>query len=284
MRSLEESVLRKNWKRYIAYRERKTVGIMTGLKAIDDYLLGLGGLVLIQGGTGSCKSTLALQILLHNLRLGYPAMIIDKENGLGRLWDRLLCQANQVSTTDLAVAFATDKSAMKKYLKSIIDLPLHLYDEPVRSQDVVRERVTELLASTDKPTLLLVDSLQALDPADKDQRVSLEKWLVFLDSLKLTSDGRLTVLVTSEINRASYNENVGIDSGKGSNAVDFKAETLLDMRDTGANINLLVGKHRDGVKGGKFELEKVFCDPSSPLSFTYTLKASADAVLEGAQL
>lgn len=282
MRSLEDSLLRKNWRQYLAYRERKIIGVQSGIPALDNYLLGLGGLVLIQGGTGSCKSSLSLQILHHNLRLGYPSIVIDRENGAGRMWDRLLCQANGVSSTDLAVAFAEDKEKLKTWMRKIVDLPLHLYTEPVRTQEVVRERVEELLAKdTTKPALLLVDSLQAMDSVDSDQRINLEKWLVFLDQLKLQGDGRLTIIVTSEINRASYNDSVGVGSGKGTNGIDFKSETLLDMRENVESglIQLTVGKHRDGLKGARFNLEKVLADVSNPMSFTFQLRCTEDLIL-----
>ena len=94
MKLLKESRLSSKWKEYREYCLRRSVGIVSGINCLDSYLLGLGGMVNIQGETSSCKSVLGLQIVLYNLKQGVPCLMVDKENGDGRVITSLLCQTN----------------------------------------------------------------------------------------------------------------------------------------------------------------------------------------------
>lgn len=271
MKPLKEASIKNNWKSFTAYRERRLQGVLTGIKAIDTSLLGLGGITVIQGETGSFKSTLALQIAHHNLKLGTPCLMLDRENGEGRVRSRLLCQEHNVSETDIKCA---PIEQIKKWAAPVVALPLYVYTESISDFDLVRARLEEMRAlHPDSPSILLVDSLQAMSAVDDDQRVNLEKWMYFFDELKVQSDGQLTVIITSEKNRASYGtQNVG--GAKGSNAVEYKAETLLDVRlDDAGNIRLKVAKNRDGNRNQEFELTRCFSERGNANSFTFHLKS-----------
>src|SRR5689334_1532290 len=126
MKPLSETILDKGWNGFLAYLERRLKGVATGIPELDDYLLGLGAVVLFQGETGSNKSTLALQILHHQLSLGAAAIMLDCENGQNRIRMRLMCQANRISETDIKVA-RTSMETLKRYRKPLVGLPLHVY-------------------------------------------------------------------------------------------------------------------------------------------------------------
>lgn len=276
MKALNESHINNRWKDFLAYRDRRLRGIQTGLGPVDQYLLGLGGITTIQGETGCNKSTLALQIVRHNLKLGNPCLMLDRENGEGRIKMRLMCQENNVSENDIKVC-AIDR--LKEYRDSISGFPLHIHTEETRDLAEIKARTQELLALyPGKPGILLVDSIQAMPTLDPDRAMNIEKWMGYFDQLKLDFEGKLTILVTSEINRASYGLEGGLGAGKGSNAIEFKSETLLDMRSgsTPDSIKALVAKHRDGQKGGIFILEKVFADKANGSSFTFKLEAQGE--------
>lgn len=269
---------KKGWSAYLNYRNRKLQGITTGIEELDKSILGLGGLTILEGGTGANKSSLALQIIYHNLKLGLPAIIIDAENGEGRIRSRLLCQANSLSESQLLTATVPE---LRTYRDSVMHLPLYIYTEPVLSHEILSKRLDQMFSKhPDKPGILLIDSLQALHALDSDQRINLEKWMYFFDRLKLMYDGQLTIICTSEINRSSYDE-AKIGSAKGSNSVEFKAELLLDMRlDSRDNQVVVVNvlKHRDGIRGQRILLKQVLNDINNNRSFTFMLNGLGEII------
>jgi KaiC/GvpD/RAD55 family RecA-like ATPase len=273
VKALAEAHISKNWRAFRRYAEKKLEGIETGIPLLDRYLLGLGGLVVFQGDTGANKSTLALQAAHHNMRKGAPCLMLDWENGEGRIRSRLVCQARGISETDLLTA-SIEKQ--RELVMPVMNLPMYLYTDGVQTLEQVVERVAEMDREHNTPPsmTLLVDSLQAATPIDGDQRVNLEKWMYGLDRLKVEYNGRLTILITSETKRDGYESGANaIGRGKGTNAIEFKAETLLDMRETeGGLVSVVVGKHRDGIKGARFELARELADESNPRSFIFKLK------------
>jgi KaiC/GvpD/RAD55 family RecA-like ATPase len=273
MKPLSDSILKSKWKEYREFLQRKSVGISTGISIIDDYLLGLGGMVNIQGETSSCKSVLGLQIAHHNLRKGIPCLMVDKENGDGRVITRMLCQANRVSDKQLKHATDAEK---QQYKATVDDLPIHLHTEPIFKLEELAERIEDVWNEYQRPFIVLFDSIQAADFVSDDPRINLERWVYFLDRLKVEYAGKLTVIIISEKNRVSYGQQ-GTGGGKGSNVVDYKPETILDIKWNEADdtFTVKVSKHRDGVKGAAFVLKKVFSDPNNNRSFCFLLEAAA---------
>lgn len=275
MKALNEIKITQNWGAYLKYRSRKIRGVLSGIPSIDKYLLGLGGMVVLQGSTKSSKSTLALQIVHNNLKLGNPCIFIDAENGEGRLRSRLMCQANQVTEIELMGA---NSDQLKAYRAPLMEYPLYIYTEPIMDQEELALRIKEALdLHPAKPLILLIDSIQAMYPLGEDQRVSLEKWVYFFDRLKVQYDGRLTIIVVSELNRSSY-DTAKVGGAKGSNSIEYKAECLLDCRADrdSSDIWVEVLANRDGNKGARFRLEKVMKDPNNDRSFTFMLRAVND--------
>jgi KaiC/GvpD/RAD55 family RecA-like ATPase len=274
MKTLEEASIKNNWDYFINYLDRRVNGVLTGIEELDAYLLGLGNVTVFQGDTGTNKSTLMLQIALHQLEQGHPVLMLDKENGQGRIRSRLTCQMNAISENDLLVA---DRAQRLKWVKPVMELPFFVYTESVKDFEVIEKRIEEMSrAFPTKPLMFMVDSLQALTPVTEDQRVSLEKWLYWADSMKIQYDGRLTILMTSEVRRAAYEAQEAVGRAKGTNAVEYKAEVLLnlkEMKDTG-QIKVEIAKNRDNIKGGVIKLEKMFSDPSNNRSFMFKLKGS----------
>lgn len=270
VKPLKDSSIASSWESYRSYIARRQSGIYTGISSLDEYLLGLGGTVSVQGETSVNKSTLALQICHHNAKRGNPVIIIDKENGLGVLMSRLLCQSAEKSETMLRDLGAKDRIAVAARLDA---LPIYIYTESVKDQEDIVDRIKEAYEVHKKPVILLVDSVQALDAAATDPRVSLETWLYFFDRLKVEMDGKLTVIMVSEKNRMSYG-GAGIGGGKGSNVLDYKPETILDIRwhDSEDVYVVKVLKHRHGLRGGEFDLRKKLVDPQNNRSFCFLLE------------
>lgn len=256
------------WKSFQQFLAKKQKGLRTGIEALDATLMGIGGVTVIQGETGTNKSTLALQIALHNLKKSVPVLMIDKENGEGRIRSRLLCQYYNKCERSIR---AQSIEQLTEMIKPVADLPLYIYTESIKNTEEIAQRVRDLRTShPQQPAILLIDSLQAMNAIDDDQRISLEKWMYFFDELKVQHDGKLTIIITSEKNRASYGS-AEVGGAKGSNSVEYKAETLLDLRmlDNG-NLRLKVAKSRDGARGMEVDLAKVFEDGQAT-SFTFNL-------------
>lgn len=270
MRSLKDLHIKQDadWKAYNDYRKKTLKGFQTGITELDSNVLGLTGIVGIQGSPGSCKSTLAMQIASYNASRGTPVLFIDRENGKHRFKDRLISQL--FSIPPKAVKDASDDNARRFYDK-LTALDLYVDTEPC-SSDAIRQYLAEMYELYNKPILLVVDSLQSLPKTEQDERMSLQKWLEDLDQLKLDYVDKLTILMTSEKSRGKYKEGTN-DGGKGTGSIEYKCELLFDVRfDEGSGLLFLdLVKNRDGATFQNHALRKVMAS-SDPNSFTFRLE------------
>jgi hypothetical protein len=141
-----------------------------------------------------------------------------------------LAQENHVSETIIKSA---SLEQLKKLREPIFDIPFHVYTEQIRSSTELEERIEDMfqMYGVDSKVIVAIDSFQAMDKIDKDDRVSIESWSYFLDVLKLKYQGKLTIISTSEKSKASYRtEELG--GSKGSNALEYKNETILNVIET----------------------------------------------------
>lgn len=264
-------VTKQNWDNLLRFRDKRLTGFATGIKELDAALRGLSGIVGIQGAPGTCKSTLGLQIALYNAQRGVPVLVIDRENGISRFKVRVLCQIDKVCS-DTILKCSEDE--LRGRLEKLIRLPIYVETGSEISVEVIKRYVAELVEIYQQPVLLLVDSLQALPRIEADERLSLQKWLTDLDQLKLDANGNLVIIVTIEKRKGTYGESSN-SAGKGTNAIEYKAEILLDLVavDNSPCVNITVVKHRDGAAGSKVLLTKQLAG-ADPSSFTFRLEES----------
>jgi len=273
VKELEQTWIAGQWKRLIEYIDQRVNGLTIGYPVLDEYLLGLGNTVGIQGDTGANKSTLVAQIIRHNCKMGTPAILMDKENSVGRILSRIMCQENQISETVIKTARLTNIPKLKEYREPIEKLPLHIHTEKVTDFELVRARIKQLFERYDNPksAILAIDSFQALNKVAGDDRVSLEAWAYFFDELKLEWKGKLTIINTSEKKMSSFGQE-DLNAAKGTNAIPYKNETLLNIQENDSGqLEVKVLKNRDGIKGAKFVFNKELMDPNNPRSFTFNL-------------
>jgi KaiC/GvpD/RAD55 family RecA-like ATPase len=248
---------------------------MSGVESLDRAMLGLPPLMVIQGGPGSCKSALALQIAGNVASAGCPAFIFDFENGRERLRTRLMCQKNLCTWVDVMTAAESEEA---RWAEKVRHLPIFTSPEPPGDRDELLANLKGLAKQYGKPVLLVVDSLQALPkiPGDAEGRTSIEYWMQYFDALKLRGEGWLYIILVSEKKRGAYDE-ARMDGGKGSNQIEYKAEVLLDMRTAeGGNVIVQCQKFRDGRKDFRIDFEKVLANPADPSSFTYELRPTEE--------
>jgi predicted ATP-dependent serine protease len=270
MRSLRDIHIKQDadWKSYNAYRKKTLKGFQTGIPELDSNVLGLTGIVGIQGSPGSCKSTLAMQIASFNASRGTPVLFIDRENGKHRFKDRLISQLFKIPPK--TVKEASDLDA-REFYDRLTSLDLYVDTEPCSSSDI-RSYLEEMYAEYEKPMLLVVDSLQSLPKTEQDERMSLQKWLEDLDQLKLDYVDKLTIIMTSEKSRGKYKEGTN-DGGKGTGSIEYKCELLFDIRldESSGLLFLDLVKNRDGATFQNHALEKIMAS-DDPNSFTFTLE------------
>jgi replicative DNA helicase len=270
--SLQSLSINNNWESFLSFRKRRLQGLQTGLPALDKVLLGLSGITLIQGAPGSCKSSLAMQIALHNAKSGTPVVIIDRENGRDRFRTRLVCCYNTVSSVDV---LTTDEETLGSWVAPLLELPMYHSTTPTTPEGI-RLLIAEALEHFNRPILLVVDSLQAMPPLTDNERMSLQQWLNELDQIKLDHEGKVTIVVTSEKSRGQDNyDKASMSSSKGAGAIEYKSEIVLDLRqakDGGLVLEIL--KNRDGIANVAIDLQKVLADKSNPASFSFRLSAA----------
>lgn len=253
---------------FLRYMRKEKSGLSTGLKRLDQKLLGLAGFVALVGEPKACKSTLAMQIALHNASNGIPVYFVDQENGRRRLAKRMLCNRLDATWTTLP-----QEGGLGEAYASLSELPFYLHCGKLPFEQLQTD-VDELFSfHPQSPGLLVIDSLQAMASKAESMRASVDELLIGLDQLKLAYDGRLTILVVCEKRRGVYGE-AAIDAAKESGRIEYKVEQQLDLRNSadGSAVIVECTANRDGPKGIVVPLKKVCKDPSNESSFLFKLE------------
>ena len=255
---------------FLDHCKAKTRGISTGLPGFDAQMRGLQGIVGILGGPKACKSTLALQVALFNAQRGNPVAIIDRENGLSHMHERMISHIHGVSWKDFT---ERSEAIQTRAWQELSELPLGLYTGAFSMQELeswLDGEISKL--SKDSHALLVLDSLHKL-PMELDQmRMSVDKWLLFLDYLKLKYNRKLVIITTCEKRRGAYDEATK-DGGKESGRIEYTLEQQLDMRigdDGGIILECTYNRH--GPCGDRIFLEPLYVNKADKWSFTFKLR------------
>ncbi len=242
-------------------------GVQTGLPNLDAQIRGLQGIVGILGGPKACKSTLALQIALYNAAQGNPVLFIDRENGLMHMRERIICSYHNICWQD----FCKKSEAQRlKAFEALNRLPFFLSNEPF-TIEVLEAWVDALVAGAPGKAVLVLDSLHKLPMDLENMRTSVDRWLLFLDHLKLKHNRKLTIITTCEKRRGAYGEAVK-DAAKESGRIEYTLEQQLDMRNEDGNIILECTYNRHGPTGDRVYFDTVYSRPGDKWSFLFKLK------------
>lgn len=231
---------------FLEYTEKISSGITTGIGPIDDQFLGLQGIVGIVGEPKVFKSTLALQIALHNAKEGNPVLFVDRENGQHYMERRIICSHMGMSWERFTTL---DRERRSNAYLSLSDSFLRLHTKHF-SMDELEADIDAAVEATPpgKKALLVLDSLHKLPMQLDNMRMSVDGWLLFLDRMKLKHDRKIVIIVTCEKRRGSYGEAVK-DAAKESGRIEYTLEMQFDMRSVDGNIILECMYNRHGPSG-----------------------------------
>lgn len=256
---------------FLAYTERKSYGLATGLPTLDSQILGLQGIVSIVGEPKTCKSTLALQIALHNAQRGIPVFFIDRENGWRHMEQRII---SHTSGTAWGEFCRWSKDAKIQALTKLYQLPFELCTENF-DQNMLEEALVSVAAENPKaPHILLVlDSLHKLPMSLENMRMSIDGWLLFLDQLKLRFNRKLVILMTCEKNRFTYGKSDKA-SAKESGRIEYTVEQQFDMyrHPETQEIVMQCMYNRHGVLGDPISLTQVIKGGNKKTGFTFEMR------------
>jgi replicative DNA helicase len=181
---------------------KKLKGIATGYPFLDNYFGGLirGKLMLIAGGAGDGKSTIALCILLNAVRfaeLKEPALIFSQEMNAEENWTRGMCFEKGVRSGAVASGLYNnyELKCLKEYLNE--DLPVTVFDDCQTLAEIIAE--IRIAVMRDKARLVIVDYIQIVDGEKKDGR---EREVAEIGrSLKLLAQNlQITIIGLTQVN------------------------------------------------------------------------------------
>lgn len=180
---------------------------------------GVMGVWAVGGEPGVGKSTLAWQIALDVGYMGVPAIVYDFENGFPVLMDH---------TREI---FGGNLDKIREATKNIY------VRDSIRSLDSDLARVSP-------PALVVVDSIQKLPGSVEHRRTSLDRWIHRLEYLKKRG---YTVLLVSEIGRASYGSDAYIGAYKETGEIEYSADfglQLLEGAQDTVEAHVVKNRHR----------------------------------------
>lgn len=195
---------------------------LNSLRLLSEASGGVMGMWVIGGEPGVGKSTIAWQIVL-DAATRIPVLVYDFENGFPVMMDH----TREIFSGDLArIRVATERV---------------YYRDSIRSLDADLARVPA-------PALIVVDSIQKLPGSVEFRRSSLDRWIHRLEYLKKRG---YTLLVVSEIGRASYGHDAYIGAYKETGEIEYSADFALQLLDgSGGQVEAHIVKNRHRPKRG----------------------------------
>jgi hypothetical protein len=266
-----------DWGAYLRVQDervRETIqGCKSGLRSVDDALLGLSGLVLLAGLPGCGKSTLAMQFAVSALR-AHPdlaVLFVQIDPGMSRtlMYDRLRCAVAGISYRDyLSDRTETVLEKLKAGDRELNDVilprlrvasrPQSTDDDPeLVDADFIRARIQRLRSHTcASRVLVVIDYLGHIDVPAEVAPTSFEadeqRIRQICDAREKSED---IFLVIAEVVKSS-GSTLSAQDIKGGISKQYVADKILvldldsqaDGTDAEIKVNLRIVKGRDGTQ------------------------------------
>ena len=231
-------------------------GLMTGIYSVDQAfgVMMPGELVVLAARPGIGKSSLAMQIAIHNARQGRSVLFVSLEMTEEELALRQLCSVAKVNQRRVRCSGSIDKEERQRLIAAgseLHSLPFELWAPPRANTSAIRGacRLTQRTKGID---LLVVDYVGLVTPTDS-KRPRHEQIGAVTAALKATAkELGVPVLALCQLNRDAEGKEPTLamlrDSGsveQDSDAVIFLHRKCRDQEMT----DLIIPKNRHGPEG-----------------------------------
>lgn len=185
-------------------RTREVMGVPTGIESIDALIVGMerGGITLLAGGTGSGKSSLALQIVLTVAKRGASSMIFSLEMSNTSIGQRAIAQETMTPLRALirATLSESDYARIGTGIHRLADAPVFMVDRTLPIDQL--EATARRHHARHGLDFLCVDYLQLVPGESRRGRNREQEVASVSRGLKqLAMDLKIPVLALSQLNR-----------------------------------------------------------------------------------
>jgi replicative DNA helicase len=237
-------------------------GLKTGLRDLDRLLVGLkpGGCYVVAARPSKGKTSLAMQIV-ENVSVinGIPSGVFSLEMSREELIDRMICTMSQVCASSLSHHAATEQqfSAIRRAAKAISSAPMEICDQGGLTISALRAKARRM-AQRHHIQLLVVDYIQLMQGHSTRENRNQEVSEVSRGLKSLAKELRLPVIVVSQLNRQSENENrmPRLSDLRESGSIEQDADVVVMIHERTprnergiSEVDLLVLKQRSGPTG-----------------------------------
>lgn len=242
-------------------QKKDSVGIYTGYRHLDALTDGLheGEIMLFGAATSVGKSSVAIQIAMHNATRGIPVVIYSPEMNKKALYDRFVCQHAGVpvirfKSNDLNSEERARVSGSHSY---IYELPIYIDDgATLKPSEVMmrNRRAKEYFGAR----LSIIDYLQKMR-ADFSRGNALDKLTEICDAMVVIAKETIPIVVLSQLSREhrKNKEKPSLDDLKGGGVIGEMAQVAALIHrpemDKGSSdpslrgkAEFLLGKNRSG--------------------------------------
>lgn len=252
-------------------------GLMTGLVSIDE---AVGAMMpseswVLAARPGLGKTSLAMQIALHNAERDRSVLFVSLEMSDRELIQRLICSRSQINQRRVRTGKLgpADRQTMVNAGAELWHLPLRVWSPSQATMQDIRA-TARLEQKANGLALLVVDYLQLVAPARADEKRSATEQVTNISNAvkRLAKELAVPIFVLAQLNRESEKSKSRPTLGhlRQSGAIEQDADVVMFLhRDpenrTKPETELLVAKHRHGVEG-KIDLDWIghetrFADP-----------------------
>ncbi len=230
-------------------------GIVTGLASHDRSVGGWqpGELVILAARPGVGKTSLGMQVAIHNATGGKPVLYVSLEMTAKELTARVLCGLANVDSRRLRAGplDADSLAAITRASGKITGLPLWLWAPPATTSARIRA-VAKRDSAEGGLALVVVDYLGLVRPSDPKRPRHEQMGQVSADLKALAKELSVPVLALAQLNREADGNEPRLSHLRDSGSIEQDADIVLFIHrdeDEKEAAKLICAKHRHGDTG-----------------------------------
>lgn len=240
----------------------KITGLLTGFPDMDRMLCGMEGgqVIVIAARPSAGKTALALNIC-ENVAVHQetPVGVFSLEMTAKSLSSRLMCSGARVSRRAAKLGRLTERD-----FANLAKTSLRLHKAPIQICDRSGMTIGQLRAKARRwakagVKIIIIDYLQLLNGDGRHESRRVEVGKISQGLKTLAKEANVPVIVLSQLNRASENEErePRVSDLRESGDIEQDADTVMLLHrpnpemsnNEGEPIKVIVGKNRDGIRG-----------------------------------